>query len=967
MTLPGPPDLGRGVVVFPGQDPPALWAGARRIVVDDEALAAPADSVATLHFAWSRREPVVVELACEPATLREPETSTRPVWSLGPSFELERERLQFLVWANTYDARAGEPVWWHGRRAERLLADHAVRVGGPADVLRGDGTPLYVDGGPFPPPAVAGAEVVHRWSAEAGDLRLVGHGPSRAPLADDQRAAVEHGSGPARVIAPAGSGKTRVLTERLTHLLRDRGASPSSVMAVAFNDKAAEELRTRTGLSKSGDGAQVRTLNSLGLWICTDFGRRRLDVLGDESQVRELVQKVFDVRRQANADTVLPYIDALSAVRLGLRPPTEVEDAVPDAAGLAERFDGYRAALRDMGALDYDEQIYRAIEILLADPDARREAQSRCRMMLVDEFQDLNPAHLLLIRLLCAPAFDCFGVGDDDQVIYGYSGATPEFLIEFGRYFPSAGEHALEVNYRCPPAVVSAAANLLSYNTERIAKSTRPGPGRDDTLPGFAEPLRAMGPVAVQHGSADTLPKLARDVLGAWTAAAVAHEDMAVLARVNSVLLPVQVELTAAGVPCSRPLGPKVLDRTGIRAALAYLRMGLAPEAINRRDVELTVRRPTRGIARNVVEMLLEKPVTSLGAIRGLAKRLSGNDGPKVAEYADAIAYVAGRCGVSTVEALRAIRLEVGLATTMDVLDSSRREADRSTHVDDLVALESVASLHPEVDGFETWLRAQLNTPAPQGPVVLLSTIHRIKGREWDYVVVYGASKGVMPHRLSEDEEGERRVFHVAITRARRQVVVLADSGAPSPFVDELTGSRPRVPVSGHRRETTPPALRERRPATRTARKERRHDPPPASVVAAIGLEIEHLGHRGAITELKDASVVMRVGSANLGVPYGTSVTIAGKRLELAPPGRNVTDPDALEGALRTWRSEAARRAGVSAFVVLHDAHLRSIVEHHPRSLAELARCKGMGPTKLERWGDEILSVLATAGEGTDD
>ena len=156
----------------------------------------------------------------------------------------------------------------------------------------------------------------------------------------------------------------------------------------------------------------------------------------EEPAVRDLVQGVFEVRRQSNTDTVLPYIDALSAVRLGLSAPDEVEARMPDAQGLAEGFETYRDALAEAGAVDFDEQIYRAIEILLRHPDARSAAQGRCRHLLVDEFQDLNPAHMLLIRLLCAPAYNCFGVGDDDQVIYGYTGATPEYLINFGTTSP---------------------------------------------------------------------------------------------------------------------------------------------------------------------------------------------------------------------------------------------------------------------------------------------------------------------------------------------------------------------------------------------------------------------------------------------------------------------------------------------------------------------------------------------------
>ena len=899
MVVPGPDALGRSVVVAAGQVAPPAWSDCRRLVVDETALAMPSSAVSALHSAWVCREPVVIELACDAAALREPETCKEPVWSLTPSFELLRERLQFLVWANAYDARSGDPIWWHGRRALRLLAGRGVVSGSSADLVGPDGMPIYVDGGPFPPPAVAEASLVHRWSVEEGELRTVRYEPAAGTLADDQRRAVEHGAGPARVIAPAGSGKTRVLTERLRHLLRDRGAAPSSIMALAFNDKAAEELRRRTGLARSGEGTQVRTINSLGLWICTQFGRNRLEVLGDEWKVRELVQKVFEVPRRANADTVSPYIDALSAVRLGLQSPAAVEEALPDAAGLTEGFDRYRDALRLAGAVDYDEQVYRAIEILLTDPITRREAQARCRTMLVDELQDLNPAHLLLIRLLCAPGFDCFGVGDDDQVIYGYSGATPEYLIDFSRYFPFAAEYALEVNYRCAPGIVAATTNLLSHNEKRISKAIRARPGGRDELPPFDGPLLGKGPVVVSGGPPDVLAREARDILSSWITAGAAYDDVAVLARVSSVLLPVQIELTTAGIPCTRPLGPKVLERTGVRAALAYLRIALAPDAISRGDLETTLRRPPRGIARNVVDMLLEKPVTSLGAIRGLAGRLSGRDGPKVAEYADAIALVARRCKVSSVEALRAIRGEVGLGTTMDALDSSRKEADRSTHLDDLVALESVAALHPEAADLETWLRRQLNDPAPVGPAVLLSTIHKIKGREWDYVVVYGASSGIMPHRLSDDEEGERRVFHVGLTRAKQQVVVLADASAPSPFVRELEAPRPRAPLADRSRRAP------RAPADRKA---------PGGAA-----------QRG-----------------RLPVPRTT----------------RAADRDALAGALRTWRAQAAKKAGVPAFVVLHDKHLLSIVERGPRTLAELAQCKGMGPMKLERWGDEILAVL---------
>ena len=919
-----------------------------------------------------------MELAIDPKTLREPEVCHRPVYDLSPRFEFSRERLHFLVWANNYDARSGDPVWWHGRKAARSFPDDGAVEGGPADIVLGDGRPLHVDGGPFaPPPLPSGTGVVHRWNTEAGSLStMVNHQP-RADLASDQLAAVGHATGGARVIAPAGSGKTRVLTERLRHTIEDRGVDPTTVTALAFNTKAAGEMRDRCGSLVTVRGPHIRTLNSLGLWICNEFGGQGRMNVYEEPQVRDLVQQVFEVRRQANTDTVLPYIDALSAVRLGLTSPATVEDEIPDARGLASGFDVYRKALAEAGALDFDEQIYRSIEILLSDPEARAFAQSRCRQLLVDEFQDINPAHMLLIRLMSAPGYDCFGVGDDDQVIYGYAGATPEYLIDFREYFPGSHEYALQVNYRCPPQVVAAANNVLSYNRQRISKTITTPPGRSDTLAEFDPPVRGRGPISVVSSPTERLPQSAVAAISAWKAGGVEVQDIAVLSRVNSSLLPIQIALTEAAIPCTAPLGPNVLQRTGIRTALAYLRIGLAPGGIRRDDLVQTIRRPSRGIAPNVVTMLSERSVTSVAEIRRLANRLSGRDVPKLSDYADSLESVVVACRKSSATALRAIRVQVGLGETMDVLDSSRREADRSTHADDLLALESVAALHPDVDTFETWLRGVLERPPAEGPAVLLSTIHKIKGREWEHVVLYGASQGLLPHRLSEDEEGERRVFHVALTRAIRQVLVLADADEPSPFVAELDGSRPHGPIALASRVSRGPEpaflgrstpaksnARDRSDSSRPgSRREKRSRPTPTNpaVAAAIGLVIDYGGHTGAVVDLTDSAAVIRVGESHLKVPFDSDVRVQGLTVTLgAPSGKRGSQESTqvCEDALREWRSEAAKRAAVPAYVVLNDSELVGIAARRPTTFAELARCKGMGPVRLERWGDELLAIL---------
>jgi len=923
MTSPGPSALGRSVVVLPGDTAPGPWAEAPRVAVGPEALARPEAVVDILHTAWLHRTPLVIELGVDPDELRQPEYHRGPVYALAPGFTFWRERLQFLVWANTYDARDGDPVWWHGRKAARRFADEGVIEDGPADIVDHEGTPLWVDGGPpDPPPTEDGVAVIHRWSAEAGRLTRSVAFHADADLAPDQAAAVDHQAGPVRVIAPAGSGKTRVLTERLRVVIR-RGALPGTVTALAYNTRAAEEMRTRAADVIAPAGPHVRTLNSLALWICNTLGPNGAQRVIDEMGVRDLVGELFEVKRQANTDTTAPFLAALSLVRLGLVSPTAAEEAYPDASGLADGFDTYRATLVDRGQVDFDEQIYRAIEILVNDPGARVAAQTRCRRMLVDEFQDLTPAHLLLIRLLVAPGFDCFGVGDDDQVIYGYTGATPEFLIDFARYFPGAADHPLEVNYRCPPTVVDAARHLLTYNRKRVTKTIRSPELRSDPPGLTGGPLAGHGPVVVELAAAEAMASRAVEIIDGWRAEGVEVADIAVLARVNAALLPVQVACLESDVPCTTPLTTQVLARTGIRTAFAYLRIGSDPEAIRRDDIRDTIRRPSRGIAPMVVDMVTKSRTTSINDIRRLAQRLSGRDVPKLEAYADDLELVAKAATQSTAAALKSIRVGIGLDATLDTLDASRSGADRSTHADDLAALESIAAFHPDAATFAHWLREVLNRPAAEVPGVELSTVHRIKGKEWGRVLIIGASAGLFPHRLSEDIEGERRVFHVALTRASSQVVVLGDRVAPSTFLAELDGTAPHVvPVARGDRKSASTGKGSTKFSGKDSPNRKRADARPADA-RAVG------------------------AGAGSGSGAGSGETVAG-------PG---------EAALRAWRSSVARKDGVPAYVVLNDKELIGIAERNPATLAELGGCRGMGPIRLERWGDEILAVLDGAGD----
>ena len=340
---------------------PAAWAGASVVTIDESVLRDPAAAVQQLHRSWGQREPVVIELAVDPAAFREPASVIVEPWTIGPEHEPWFDRLHHLVWANAYDARTGAPIWWWGRKAARLGATEAVA--GPADILLPDGSPAWVDGGPrrpFAPDEVGGAAIVHADSVADGVLATVPVpcAPT-ADLAADQLAAVAHGAGPARVIAPAGSGKTRVLTERLRHLRRDRGYSRDDVLAVAYNKQAQLELQERT----RDVTPRIRTLNSLGLAILTEHRGSPPELL-DEREVRRIVEKVAPIgrRRRANTDPVGPYVEAISLIRLGLRNPAEVEASRDDVPDLPAVFAHYQEQLAEHGAIDFDEQIYAAIE-----------------------------------------------------------------------------------------------------------------------------------------------------------------------------------------------------------------------------------------------------------------------------------------------------------------------------------------------------------------------------------------------------------------------------------------------------------------------------------------------------------------------------------------------------------------------------------------------------------------------------
>jgi len=778
----GPAALGRNVIIAAGQATPADWAQAPLVQVD----AASAELVQQLLEHAATRTGCVLQLS--PAVeqqLGTPFATTLAPHAVGPRVKFTTEQLHHLVFSNAVDVRA---------QASWPLLQQAVCAGaravhdGRGDVELADATRAWLDGGPprYTPP-IDGVAVLHRVAVEHRSLRPPLSNRTDADLAPDQLAAVTHPGGAARIIAPAGSGKTRVLTERARHLVQQWRIPTSAITLIAFNKRAQEEISARTA---DLPGLQVRTLNAIALAVVngsSPFARQpqRFNTI-DEPEVRRIIGRLVKFPRVRNADPVATWIEALSLARLGLVDPAKVESRYDgEVDGFADAFAQYRAQLARAGNVDYDEQVYKAIELLLSDPQARATAQRSCRLLLVDEFQDLTPAHLLLVRLLAGPDAAVFAVGDDDQTIYGYNGADPAWLIDFAQLFPGAGEHPLEINYRCPAGIVRAADTLLRHNQRRVTKVIR---AAHDERDGFLVAPATGDPVDVTVQAVTTA-----------LAAGSSPADIAVLTRVNSLLAPVQVALKVAGVPTNGGVGSEFLERTAVRAALAWLRIATAKGEFSTIDVAEALRRPSRPLHPRIATWVAEQ--TSLAGLRRLVGRITTDrDAQTVEAFAADIErlqrLVASRG--TTAQALAALRDSMGLASSIAKLDVHRKGMNRAAQNDDLTAIAQLAALQPDPALFESWLRSALSTKWQAGGVTL-ATVHRVKGQEWPFVVVHHADADQFPHRLAEDDEEERRLFHVAITRASRDVLVVP-SDRPSPFITDCS-TEPRERIVSQRPE----------------------------------------------------------------------------------------------------------------------------------------------------------------------
>lgn len=600
-----------------------------------------------------------------------------------------------------------------------------------------------------------------------------------------QRAAVRTHDGVVQVIAPAGSGKTRVLVARVQEL-RSRGAAANRILCCTFNKDAVQELRGR--LKKQGDDEQVetRTFHGIG-WKVLDQagllreGETRQTAYGEWRHLaREAMQATdggvwIDAADAQNIISAYKLVDLLTPdqVRAALAEKLNPSGLELTAVKLYELHENF---LESQDRFDYDDLVYRAVNVLRSDEQARRHWQRRYDHVLVDEFQDIDLAQQRLVQILAAPQDGLFCVGDEDQCIFAWRRATVERVIELDRFYPGLERIALAVNYRCPRNVVDSSRSLIEHNTRRFAK------------PIEAWARSTAGQISlIQAASLDAqVAEAARRAEGAE------RGELVVLARTTAVLRQAAVALARRGLAIDVPAG--VLSRTGVNAVLiAYLRLfanlGLArPE-----DLVTACRVPNRYLpddsAEGVAARLRSgKPFAEAltGADRGEQWRIARLS--KAAELFDRLAQVE-----SADEFVRIIRTEGGLdrhyaeqqqlsahdQSSIDLLESAQERAQR------LTVAEFVDVLNYETQLIETHLDAK------QG--IELRTIHGAKGREWPTVILVGLDEGELPHartlKTAHDEaealEDERRLAYVAFTRAQSELVLMCDAAHPSRFIAE--------------------------------------------------------------------------------------------------------------------------------------------------------------------------------------
>jgi DNA helicase-2/ATP-dependent DNA helicase PcrA len=633
-----------------------------------------------------------------------------------------------------------------------------------------------------------------------------------AELNGPQAEAVTHGEGPLLVLAGAGSGKTRALTYRIAHLLATRQAQPEQILAITFTNKAAQEMRERVGKLVGGISRRmwVTTFHS----ACARRLRSEARRLGysssftiyDQADSVRMMKRVLDelqidTKRYPARSVAARVSDAKNQL---IDPETlEQQQGSPYEEVVAQAYKLYEKRMLEANAMDFDDLLFRAVNVLELFEEARELWRKRFQWILVDEYQDTNPAQYRLLRLLAGDRQNLTVVGDDFQAVYGFRGADIRNILEFEKDFPDAEVVKLEQNYRSTQTILDAANALISHNRSNKEKHLWTDAGAGEAI--------TVAELSDEHAEGRYL---AEEIERLSDEEGLGRDEIAVFYRTNAQSRVLEDTLVRHDMPYQVIGGTKFYERAEIKDAVAYLNLLVNPA--DQVSFARVINSPRRGIGDTSQARLLAHSNTTGRTIWETAEDADRVPGLGAAALKSIHRFV------DTLDELRAKAEATPVAELLeDLLEASgylealraERTVEAEGRIENLEELVGVAGEFDqnrmlegdqELSPLEEFLQ-QISLYTDQDslqdsePLVTLMTLHNAKGLEYDAVFIIGLEEGVFPHSraLEEgEEEEERRLAYVGVTRARKLLTLTsarerrlfggAERNLPSRFLDEL-------------------------------------------------------------------------------------------------------------------------------------------------------------------------------------
>ncbi|HET6419244.1 MAG TPA: UvrD-helicase domain-containing protein [Geobacteraceae bacterium] len=640
--------------------------------------------------------------------------------------------------------------------------------------------------------------------------------PDLHTLNPQQLAAVKQTEGAMLVLAGAGSGKTRVITFRIAHLIKTKKILPENILAVTFTNKAANEMKERVrGLvgRELAEGVTISTFHSL----CVRVLRREIQLLGYKRNfsiysssdqlglVRQILRELSVDGKKIDAESIIWKISAAKNKLIG---PGDYTPKRGDELDLvaAEVYPRYQSALKAYNALDFDDLIMLAIELFHSRPEVLDWWRERFRYIMVDEYQDTNAAQYLLVKLLAGKYRNLCVVGDDDQSIYGWRGADVGNILDFEKDYQGCRVVKLEQNYRSTGNILQAANTVIKNNVKRKEKTLWTGSGAG----------RLIDLVVAGNEEEEAVAVVEKIQLENFRNK-LSYGDFAILYRANAQSRAFEEQLRYEGIPYVLIGGMEFYERKEVKDAISYLKALSNP--LDEVALLRIVNFPRRGIGDGTVVRINQWSMERGCSLFEAFGRAAEIPGIPVATMAEVLKFHGlmteakqrlakkGRLAEKIADLFRSLGIEEELRRTMDDPAAARRKVENVEQIINAAAAFEDKSADPTLAGFleKVSLLDDENFPGkgkkePGSDAVVLMSLHSSKGLEFPHVFLVGMEEGLLPHGKSINEDfsidEERRLCYVGITRARKHLTITRclqrkkygkfQECSPSRFLEEL-------------------------------------------------------------------------------------------------------------------------------------------------------------------------------------